>query len=438
MANIPLYAQQKARSIQHISPFLILIFVFLMQNNVIIDAARDYVLAQYQQHPHPNLVYHNLVHTQHVVQAAAQIAAHYRLQDDELLAVYVAAWFHDAGYLLGEGKVHEENGSKEALQFLQQQQVPENVQAMVQGAIMATKMPQSPHTLVEQIVCDADLSHLGSKEFPDRNKLLRQELELTYQLDIPAVKWLTNNIAFLTAHHYWTDYAQTLFKQQKEENLAKLQKKLEKKSAEASEETNVVAGSTEAPKTATEKIKKEKIKKPDRGVETMFRTTSTNHIRLSSMADSKAHIMISVNSIIISVILSVLVRRLEDYPNMVIPSIIFLTTAVLTVIFSVLATRPNVTSGVFTKVDIEKKDANLLFFGNFYKMQLEEYQWGMKQMMNDSDFLYSSMTRDIYFLGVVLGHKYKLLRISYNIFMFGLIISVLAFLIAAIFFPVKA
>lgn len=409
-----------------------------MQNNVIIDAARDYVLAQYQQHPHPNLVYHNLVHTQHVVQAAAQIAAHYRLQDDELLAVYVAAWFHDAGYLLGEGKVHEENGAKEALQFLQQQQVPENVQGMVEGAIMATKMPQSPHTLVEQIVCDADLSHLGSKEFPDRNKLLRQELELTYQLDIPAVKWLTNNIAFLTAHHYWTDYAQTLFKQQKEENLAKLQKKLEKKSAEAAEETGVVAGSTATPKTATEKIKKEKIKKPDRGVETMFRTTSTNHIRLSSMADSKAHIMISVNSIIISVILSVLVRRLEDYPNMVIPSIIFLTTAVLTVIFSVLATRPNVTSGVFTKVDIEKKDANLLFFGNFYKMQLEEYQWGMKQMMNDSDFLYSSMTRDIYFLGVVLGHKYKLLRISYNIFMFGLIISVLAFLIAAIFFPVKA
>ncbi|HEY9261471.1 Pycsar system effector family protein [Chitinophaga sp.] len=409
-----------------------------MQNNVIIDAARDYVLAQYQQHPRPNLVYHNLVHTQQVVQAAAQIAAHYRLQDDELLAVYVAAWFHDAGYLTGEGKVHEENGAKEAIQFLQQQQVPENVQTMVQGAIMATKMPQSPHTLVEQIVCDADLSHLGSKEFADRNKLLRHELELTYEHEIPAIKWLTNNVAFLTAHHYWTDYAQTLFKQQKDDNLAKLQKKLEKKSAEAAEEAGVVPGAKDAPKTASEKIKKDKTKKPDRGVETMFRTTSTNHIRLSSMADSKAHIMISVNSIIISVILSVLIRRLEDYPNMVIPSLIFLTTAVLTVIFSVLATRPNVTSGVFTKVDIEKKDANLLFFGNFFKMQLEEYQWGMKQMMNDSDFLYSSMTRDIYFLGVVLGHKYKLLRISYNIFMFGLIISVLAFLIAAIFFPVKA
>lgn len=420
-----------------------------MQNNALIDAARDYVIAQYQQHPRPNLVYHNLVHTQQVVQAAGQIAAHYRLQDDELAAVYVAAWFHDAGYLLGEGSAHEENGAKEALQFLQQQQAPENVQSMVQGAILATKMPQSPHNLVEQIVCDADLSHLGTKEFPDRNKLLRHEMELTYQMDIPAIKWLNTNITFLTDHHYWTDYAQTLFKQQKEENLEKLKKKLEKKTKDAAEDNLTVITDTPgtdtpsaAPATFTEKKKKNKDKekagKSERGVETMFRTTSTNHIRLSSMADSKAHIMISVNSIIISVILSVLVRRLEDYPNMVIPSIIFLFTAVLTVIFSVLATRPNVTSGIFTKADIEKKDANLLFFGNFYKMHLEEYQWGIKQMMDDSEFLYSSMTRDIYYLGVVLGHKYKLLRISYNIFMFGLIISVFAFLIAAIFFPVKA
>ncbi|RFS18950.1 HD domain-containing protein [Chitinophaga silvatica] len=410
-----------------------------MQYSAIIDAARDYITDQYSQHPKPQLVYHNLTHTQQVVQAAAQIAAHYRLQDEELLAVYVASWFHDIGYLSTDSAHHEEAGAQQAIEFLKQHQVSENVQTLTQGAILATKMPQSPKNLVEQIVCDADLSHLGSKNFPDRNKLLRQEVELTRQMEIPATKWIGNNIAFLAAHHYWTDYAQTLFKQQKEENLEKLAKKLEKKTSE--EVASMAAANTtaaERPEVAPHaKHKKEKVSKPDRGIETMFRITSTNHIRLSSMADTKAHIMISVNSIIISVILSVLVGRLEDYPNLVIPSIIFLTTAVLTVIFSVLATRPNVTGGIFTKADIEKKDTNLLFFGNFYKMHLEEYEWGMKQMMNDADFLYSSLTKDVYHLGVVLGKKYKLLRISYNIFMFGLIASVLAFLIAAIFFPVK-
>jgi len=172
-------------------------------------------------------------------------------------------------------------------------------------------------------------------------------------------------------------------------------------------------------------------------VETMFRTTSTNHIRLSSMADSKAHIMISVNSIIISVILGVLFRRLEDYPNLIIPAFIFLLTGVLTIIFSVLATRPNINIGKFTKADIDSKKTNLLFFGNFHKMSLEEYSWGMTEMMKDNDYVYGSMIQDIYHLGVVLGKKYRQLRIAYNIFMFGLIISVLAFLIAALFFPVK-
>lgn len=412
-----------------------------MQNSSLIDAARDFVMAQYQQHPHAELVYHNLEHTLQVVKAAAQIAAHYRLQDEELQAVYVAAWFHDAGYLIGEAGQHEENGAEEAVKFLQSQQAPESIQTMVKDAILATKMPQSPHNLVEQIVCDADLFHLGSKDFADRNKLLRKEVEMRTQQEVPTSTWLAGNIKFLTAHHYWTDYAQTYTKQQKEENLQKLYKKMEKKAAEPATTAAVTPsdnGTTPDAQLLEKNKKKDKDKKPDRGVETMFRITSTNHIRLSSMADSKAHIMISVNSIIISFMLTVLVRRIEDYPNMVIPAIIFLITSVTTVIFAVLATRPNVTSGTFTKEDINNKNANLLFFGNFYKMKLDEYEWGMRKMMDDADFLYGSMTKDVYHLGVVLAHKYKLLRISYNVFMFGLIASVLAFMIAAIFFPVKA
>ena len=69
----------------------------------------------------------------------------------------------------------------------------------------------------------------------------------------------------------------------------------------------------------------------------------------------------------------------------------------------------------------------MLFFGNFYNMKLEDFDWGMKEMIQDRDFLYSSMTRDIYFLGKVLAQKYRFLRICYSIFMFGLILVVIAF-----------
>lgn len=435
-----------------------------MHTGLIIEAAETYVAKQYQDRPHPNLVYHNLEHTKLVVAAAQQIAAHYRLADNDLLIVCVACWFHDLGYLMGETKMHEEKGAEMARVFLNVQQIPEDIQQQVAGCIMATKMPQNPKNLLEEIVCDADLFHLGTKDFRDRSRLMRQEFELTSGREISGAEWNAGSLRLQETHHFFTAYCKALLQQQKEDNIVKLKSKLEKQEEKAvkkgkatvqkelSAAEDALAAATpaaiDAPveeekkkdkKKDKDKEKEAKVKdaKPGRGVETMFRTTSTNHIRLSSMADSKAHIMISVNSIIISVILGVLVRRLEDYPNLILPAFIFLLTGVLTIIFSVLATRPNINVGKFTKADIDSKKTNLLFFGNFHEMSLEEYTWGMTEMMKDNDYVYGSMIQDIYHLGVVLGKKYKQLRIAYNIFMFGLIISVAAFVIAALFFPVK-
>ena len=182
------------------------------------------------------------------------------------------------------------------------------------------------------------------------------------------------------------------------------------------------------------KVEQVKIQKPDRGIETMFRITSKNHLTLSGMADNKANIMISINSIILSVLVSVLFRKLEDYPHLVIPGLILVFVCLTTIVFAVLATRPQVSSGTFSKEDIVNKRTNLLFFGNFHNSQLDDYMWGMKEMMKDADFLYGSMIKDIYFLGLVLGKKYKMLRKSYTVFMYGFIVSILAFLIAMLFF----
>ena len=99
-------------------------------------------------------------------------------------------------------------------------------------------------------------------------------------------------------------------------------------------------------------------------------------------------------------------------------------------VFSILSTRPKVTSGKFTKDDVVQKKVNLLFFGNFHKMPLEDFQAGMLEMMKDRDYLYKSLMKDLYFLGLVLEKKYKLLRIAYTIFMVGIIVSVIAFVIA--------
>jgi len=141
--------------------------------------------------------------------------------------------------------------------------------------------------------------------------------------------------------------------------------------------------------------------------------------------------MISVNSIIISIVISVLFGKLATNREYIVPACILLAVCLASMTFSILATRPSVSGGRFTEEDIRNKKTNLLFFGNFYRMQLDDYQRAMNQMMKDGDYLYNSIIKDIYFLGIVLAKKYRYLRISYTIFMWGLIIAVVAFAVTA-------
>jgi predicted metal-dependent HD superfamily phosphohydrolase len=396
----------------------------------IIKEVKAHINALYWQYSHLQLPYHNLIHTERVVKAAEKICHHYELPESDRMIVLAAAWFHDAGYLLGDAGEHEKTGAEAAAVFLRSKNVEEETIEKVRGCIMATKMPQQPKNFLEEIVCDADVFDLGTEQFKVNDANMHKEKELLGNNYITKQEWRQQTIKFLEIHHYFTSFVQEKNNPVKAAHLEKLKSKfLEKGGAY----TPPVSEPTPEEIKAAKKKEKENI--PERGIETMFRLTSANHLELSSMADSKANIMISVNSIIVSVLLSVLLRKLEEYPNLVIPTIIFLTVCVTTIVFAVLATRPKISSGIFTKEDIGEKKTNLLFFGNFHKMNLEEYEWGMKEMMKDKEYLYSSLIKDIYFLGVVLGRKYKLLRISYSIFMFGFVISVLAFAIAIFFFP---
>ncbi|HEY0752034.1 MAG TPA: Pycsar system effector family protein, partial [Chitinophagaceae bacterium] len=259
--------------------------------------------------------------------------------------------------------------------------------------------------------------------------------EYYFQKEISKKEWRQRNIEFLEAHQYFTDYAQEKQEPKKQEWIKELRKKQGGKEVKHTEEMELSPYSfADEDNVTDEKDRKDAAKKQkdaERGIQTIFRTTSNNHINLSQIADNKANIMISINSIILSIMLSVLLGRLEYYPHLMYPTLILASVCVLAIIFAVLATRPKVSSGMFTEDDIRNKRTNLLFFGNFHKMDLERYNWAMHEMLRDREYIYGSMIKDIYFLGVVLAKKYKLLRISYTIFMYGIIIAVIAFSIAA-------
>nr|WP_276898411.1 Pycsar system effector family protein [Pedobacter kyonggii] len=380
----------------------------------------------FHTHNDPRLVYHNLEHTQEVVNAAQQIANHYQLNEQDFFSVTVAAYFHDTGYF-EDALNHEAKGAELADDFLAKHQVNQEIRDHVKSAILATKIPQSPKNEIDKILCDADLFHLGLPDFRAKGKLMHKENELIYKKDISKLDWRKKDIQFMESHHYHTDYASLLLSDQKQKNISKLKSKLttqEEISTELDEAKNF------APNVIQNKNKKDKDDRPDKGIETMFRITSANNQRLSDMADNKAHILITVNSIMLSLIVSLLLRRLEDHGNLIIPTFILLIVSLTCVVVSILSTRPSIPKGEFTQEDMDKKKVNLLFFGNFYKMSLPSYTDGMIKVMNDKDFLYGTLITDVYSQGVVLGRKYKLIRLAYNIFMFGLIAAVLAFVIA--------
>jgi hypothetical protein len=165
----------------------------------------------------------------------------------------------------------------------------------------------------------------------------------------------------------------------------------------------------------------------EKGIETMFRVALRNHLSLSQIADDKANTLISVNAIILSIVLSALFPKLDSNPGLLYAGISLILVSIITIIIATLSTIPKTSQGVITEVDVKNKKGNLLFFGNFHKMSLKEYEWGVGELMKDGDYLYSSLTRDLYFLGLVLNRKYSLLRYGYFVFVIGLIVSIALF-----------
>lgn len=390
------------------------------------------MLSYFEMHHDPELIYHDLKHSKDVVTTATRLANHYQLNDQDFFIVIAAAWFHDIGYFTDRAN-HEAKSVALAEHFLSERKVEKNIIDQVKTCIQATCMPQKPTGLLSEILCDADLFHLGTDDFADNNKRLRKEIETVKHIDFDKQQWRAKNIEFMEAHHYFTDYAQLLLNDQKEKNLRKLKEKQEEEAKEKPVK-NHHHEEKEKPEPLAAPVaeKKSKKDKPEKGIETMFRITSGNNQRLSDMADKKAHILITVNSIILSAIISLVLKKLDENGFLAIPSFLLLTVSLLSMVFSILATRPSIPKGVFSQQDVDDKKVNLLFFGNFYKMQLDEYTAGMIKVMNDTDFLYGTLIKDVYSQGVVLGRKYRLLRAAYNIFMFGLVIAVVAFIVSSV------
>ncbi len=186
--------------------------------------------------------------------------------------------------------------------------------------------------------------------------------------------------------------------------------------------------------------KKKKKKKKDlgvgtsRGVETMFRTMYRVHQDLVGIADAKANMMITVNTLIIGVTVPVLAASTYQVDGAAgillrISIVVLLVGCITALVYGVLAAVPRVSNVPIDLEKIGRNEANILFFGHFVKLSLSDYQQGMRDLMESQDLLYFNMVRDLYGLGGVLDKKFRLLRISFTVFMFALVVGVGTFVL---------
>ncbi len=384
----------------------------------IVKLTEEYVLKIFEQDLPPNLHYHDLNHTMSVRETALILGAHYEIGEANMEAMEIAALLHDTGYVKAYTG-HEQVSADLAISFLKSHNYPEDKIALVVDLIDATKLVYVPKNLLQRIIKDSDLNNLGQGKYMKTIANLRHEMKIFLNQEYEDAAFMEMNIAFMDGHSYFTEKANELFNTKKAKNRKKVVKALNNILSEKKEKKR----KKKARLTLTDSINSNK------SAQMMFKTALRNHIDLTSIADNKANIMLTINAGIITVSLSLLAPVISSNPKMVYPISILLTTCVATIIYATLTTRPIKTKGMTAVKSIEGGPTNLFFYGNFYKMGFKEYKAGIKLVLDDENKLDDSIISDLFYLGKALGNKFMQLRTCYLIFMVGMTLTVIAFAI---------
>ncbi|GAA3944248.1 HD domain-containing protein [Chitinophaga oryziterrae] len=185
---------------------------------------REYVTDLFARLTSPYLIYHNLTHTEEVVIHAKEITKYYELDERTDFIISVAAWFHDTGHLVAEMEVHEEAGVDIMGSFLEKEHINDDLIAPIAECIMATRYPPTPKSRMEEIICDADTYHFGTKYLEITDDLVRREMELRENKQFPH--WYENTIQLLKDHRFFTSYCRNKLDAGKAQNIRYLEEKI--------------------------------------------------------------------------------------------------------------------------------------------------------------------------------------------------------------------
>ncbi len=387
-----------------------------------------YIQTFYNTHYNEQYCFHNYNRTISIVRACDALANDADAGGQESKLAHLASWFLEIGYN-ADYLNPQEKSAKLATDYFRSKGLDEEKIVTIQEAILLTKVPQQPISLISQLVCDASAYHFADKSVQTLIDDLRKESKSVLKLEYSNEAWINENIKFFNAHAYFTSAAKKMFQKAKDKNLLVFQSKVEMLH---SSQVQSSQSSFQLPSDLSEKASAdaEHDVKLFRGVETFFRITERRHMELSTMAHEKASLLISVNSIVMSIVLSVLITKLDDNKYLLLPTLFLVISCTATIIFAIISTRPRIIKSNSKDHDADDHELNLIFFGDFSSLSLNQYKKAMSDTYKNKNALYDSLSKDIYYQGVILKWKYKYMKVAYTTFMYGFIITILTFIIS--------
>jgi uncharacterized protein len=188
------------------------------KKDMILQQAETYMTSLFKEKFSPEICFHNLLHTKTVIHAVKEIGSHSGLSDDQMEIALLGGWFHDAGYCrkyIG----HEEESNRMCARFLKQVNYSPDRIEQVLSCIDATRTPQHPLNLTEEVLCDADFYHLCQHGYPKNEMLLRQEWLQCLNRKYTDSEWNKMNYTFFKTHQYFTGYGKKILQKLKEKNM---------------------------------------------------------------------------------------------------------------------------------------------------------------------------------------------------------------------------
>jgi len=186
---------------------------------------KDFIISLFKEKLPPTYYYHNYGHTAYVMEKAVEIGRQENCSAEEINLLMVAALWHDAGYVTTYAG-HEEAGCVLARQYLPAYGFSTAAINSICGMIMATKIPQTPRTKLEEIIADADMEYLGTAHAAAQaENLFREWHHLNPSLTKEA--WNRVQVDFIQQHHYFTSYCKLHKEHTKQAYLDKLKKEIQ-------------------------------------------------------------------------------------------------------------------------------------------------------------------------------------------------------------------